>query len=153
MCANSVNRCLLVLALAWSSTALAKLSCTLSSATVAFGLYDPTAAVGDAATGTINVNCNGSFNAVLSLSIGNGAGASYSGGRLMTRTGGQTLLYNLYTTNLLTQVFGDGTGGSFKVNVSGNPRASQPIWGFMPAQQSGVPAGSYLDTIVATISY
>ena len=153
MCSNSVNRCLLVLALVWSSTALATLSCTLSSATVAFGLYDPTAAVGDAATGTITVNCNGNFNAVLSLSKGNGAGASYSGGRLMTRTGGQTLLYNLYTTAWLTQVFGDGTGGSFKVNVSGNNHTSQPIWGFMPARQSGVLSGTYLDTLVATISY
>lgn len=121
---------------------------------VAFGAYDPTSSASLDTTGSVNLNCDHKFSAVLSLSLGNGAGASYSAGRKMTGgVGPATLTYNLYANAARTQVLGDGTGGSVTLAISGNKTYSQPIWARLPGGQLSVLAGSYGDIVVLTISY
>ena len=144
--------CLAILSVV-SGNAHAKLTCNLSGGAAAFGAYDPVTAAEVLTTGSIKVTCNGPFNAVLSLGVGNGAGASYSGGRRMTGSAGGTLIYNLYADAALSRVLGNGTGGSVTLNVSGPNSRTQAIWGRIPGGQNSVRAGSYGDTVVATISY
>jgi spore coat protein U-like protein len=127
-------------------------TCTITSAAVAFGVYDPAAATLDV-TGTLSIHCDGSFNAVLSLGKGTGQGASYGTGRRMTLGGGSdVLIYNLYADSARSRVLGDHTGTSVTLNISGNKDKTQTIWARIPGGQI-VSAGTYADTVVATISY
>lgn len=127
--------------------------CNVTGGGVAFGAYDPTSSANLDTTGSLELRCNSVFNVVLSLSVGNGAGASYSGGRKLTRGGGGTLTYNLYANTSRTQILGDGTGGSVTLNISGHNTYTQAIWARIPGNQRTVSTGSYADTVVATISY
>ncbi len=142
---------LMVAQLFIASNAQAK-TCTITGAAVAFGVYDPAAATADT-SGTLSIHCDGSFSAKLSLGKGAGQGASYAAGRRMTLGGGNAvLIYNLYADAARTRVLGDGTPGSVTLTISGNKDKTQAIWARIPGGQT-VPAGTYADTVVATISY
>lgn len=143
-----------LLAIACIGIAQADNKCSLTGGGVAFGAYNPTSSASLDTAGSLTLDCKGHFHAELSLSDGNGAGASYSGGRKMTRAGGQgTLTYNLYANAARTNVLGDGTGGSVKLRISGNKTYNQTIWARIPGNQRTALAGSYTDTVVATVSY
>jgi len=129
-------------------------TCDVSSNGLAFGVYSPASTANRDAIGSILINCNGSIRATLRLSVGNGAAASYSGGRKMTRSGGTgTLSYNLYANAHRTQVFGDGTDTSVTKQIDRNKSFSQPVYGRIPGAQPTTLAGSYLDTVIITIQY
>jgi spore coat protein U-like protein len=143
----------LLLAFAWSGGALAK-TCDVTGAAVAFGVYDPTSSASLDTTGTLSMVCDEISDAVLSLGIGNGAGASFLAGRKMSRSGGGgTLIYNLYADAARSQVFGDGTGGSVTLKLSGKKTYNQPIFARIRGNQSGIMSGNYADTVLVTISY
>jgi len=72
---------------------------------------------------------------------------------------GDSLKYNIYTTNTYGVVWGDGTGGSstqggnFKL-TNGHPTGSTPwtAYGKIPALQD-VSVGNYSDSITISVSY
>lgn len=129
-------------------------TCDVSSNGLAFGVYSPTSTANRDAIGSILINCNGSIRAELRLSVGNGAAASYAGGRKMTRSGGTgTLNYNLYANAHRTQVFGDGTDTSVTRQIESNKSFSQPVFGRIPGAQRATLSGSYFDTVIITIQY
>jgi spore coat protein U-like protein len=127
--------------------------CDVTGGGVAFGAYDPRPSASLDTTGSLDIQCSNNFHATVSVSLGNGAGASYSGGRRMTRAGGGTLAYNLYANSARTQVLGDGTGASVTLPVSGNKHYTQAIWARILKNQPNAKSGSYTDTVVVTISY
>lgn len=129
-------------------------TCNVSSSGLAFGLYNPNSAANKDSTGTIAVSCDAVVDVKLSLSVGNGTGASYSGGRKMTASGGAgTLAYNVYVREARTAVFGNGTDGSAVVQVNGSKGFSRTVYGRIPGSQLGTRSGSYTDTLVVTIEY
>jgi spore coat protein U-like protein len=129
-------------------------TCSVGGGGLNFGAYDRNAASGVTATGTVYLQCSSSFLAVLSLNVGNGKGATFSGGRRMTVVGGAgTMIYNLYADSGYNRVFGDGTGGSVTVQISGAKRYTQSVWGVIPAGQSALAPGNYADDIYLTVSY
>ena len=129
-------------------------TCNLSSAGLAFGVYNPASSANQDVTGSVVLTCDKKIKAELSLSVGNGVGASYSGGRKMTKSnGGGTLTYNLYANPSRTQVLGDGTDTSVIVQVNGKDTFSQPVYGRIPGGQRTVFSGGYLDTLAVTIEY
>lgn len=127
--------------------------CTLNGGTLAFGAYNPGFIAHVDVLGVMTMDCNGKVQAQLGLSVGNGAGASYSLGRVMTSGTGGSLLYNLYTDPSRTLVLGDGTNGSSRLNLVIQGAVTQAFWGRIPAGQSTVLPGIYVDTLIATISY
>lgn len=130
-------------------------SCHVSTGALAFGAYDTASAAALDVMGSLDIHCSKKVHVELSLGVGNGVGASYSGGRKMTHTGGtNTLTYNLYANAARTQVWGDGTHGSvtLKINRDKN-NFSQTIWARLPARQTTASPGSYQDTVVASIAY
>ena len=134
-------------------TALAE-SCHVSTGAVAFGAYDTASAGNLDAVGTLEIRCSSKVHVVLSLSVGNGVGANFSGGRKMTRVGGTgTLTYNLYANAARTRVLGDDTGGSVTLRVNGKNNTTQTIWGRVANGQHVAETGSYADSVVASISY
>lgn len=130
-------------------------ACTISATGVMFGAYDPRASGPDDGTGAIDIACHPSDQSV-NIALSTGSSGSFSA-RRMSSSAAQ-LDYNLYTGTSRTIVWGDGSGGTSTVtltngNVSGGRRRfSADIFGRIPALQN-VPAGSYVDTIVVTVTF
>lgn len=135
-------------------------TCTVNASSIAFGNYNPLSPVGDAAVGSWTVTCNaiGSGTATVAGTLALSTGLS---GRYASRTmksGLNALQYNIYLTPAYTQIFGDGSAGTFAPSDSGTVSAGQVyqvngnMYGFVPPSQD-VPAGSYVDSIVVTVTY
>ncbi len=136
--------------------AAADAGCSVSASGVAFGNYDGSATSADDATGTITINCfilSGLGGYTIALSPGRDG--SYTARRMISGTA--TLPYQLYADPARTQVWGDGSGGSFTVRsfdiipLLGGSSTYQ-IYGRIPANLSPRP-GAYNDTIIITVSY
>jgi spore coat protein U-like protein len=143
----------LLLAISFCGVAQSKSGCTVASSSMAFGAYNPASLANVDVIGSVDVRCNPPANVKVSVGVGNGAGARYSTGRKMTRVaGGGTLTYNLYLDSARTVVLGDGTDGSTFWNVTGH-QLTFDIFGRIPGSQPTVQAGSYVDTVIVTVSY
>jgi len=140
-----------------SVTATVSANCTIATAPLAFGGYDPIGANAAApldGTGTVTVTCTSGSAATITL----GQGANAAGGstdaiplRRMTDGSSHFLSYFLYQDSGRSTVWGNtgGTGGS----ATGTGAAdSHTVYGRISAGQN-VPAGSYSDTVVATVTF
>jgi spore coat protein U-like protein len=127
------------------------LSCTISATTVAFGNYDPLTGTPTDTTGTVTYQCD--FVVLPTITLSTGASSSYAARQMVS--GAERLNYNLYQDATHLIVWGDGTGGSvsYVASVSFlNLSVPVTVYGRIPAQQNAA-AGSYSDTIVATIHF
>ena len=129
------------------------LTCTFSSVTgLNFGSYDVFNVSPTKATGMIVFSCKktgGRQLMTMDLSMGSGTFANRT-----LRSGGNALTYNLYPDAANSQVWGDGTGGTYQY-VS-DPTDAQvvtlTVYGtVLPGQDVGV--GSYTDTITVTMNF
>jgi spore coat protein U-like protein len=135
-------------------------TCTVSATGIAFGNYNPLSPTGDSAVGSWTVICNaiGSGSATVSgtLTLSTGLSGTYAA-RAM-KSGINALQYNIFLTPSYTQVIGDGSAGTVALSDSGTVTAGQvyqitgSMYGFMPPSQE-VPAGSYADFIIVTVTY
>ncbi len=125
--------------------------CSVSASSVAYGSYDPLAALPVDSVGTVTVSCALSLGYNIALSTG-GAG-SFSPRKLSN--GPDTLNYNLYTDPTYLTIWGDGSGGT--ATVSGAIGLlllpiNHTVYGRIPGGQNAA-AGSYSDTITVTVTY
>jgi len=127
-------------------------ACTISVTSVAFGSYDVFNASALDSSGTVTFNCNNQANHI-SISLGKGTSSTFAP-RTMTK-GSEALGYNLFLDAARTTIWGDGTSGT-SVYTRNNPpnsiNLSVPIYGRVTAAQD-VSAGSYSDTVLATINF
>lgn len=148
--------------------ALAAPSCTVIASSLSFGGYGHQDVLPTDSQNTVTVECE--EDTILSLAtpvnytIALGPGTAGSFASRQMGSGAHTLNYNLYTDLLRTTVWGDGTGGSVTVpgflSVPGcvlilgcTPvSAVSVVYGRIPAGQI-VPAGSYADSILVTVTY
>ena len=141
--------------------AMGAVSCSVTAAGPAFGIYNPLSATPTYANGLVTVSCTllsgGATTVNLVSSYSTGASGSFALRTMLS--GGNTLNYNLFYDAAYTQIRGDGTGGSQTGGASlalspGTPTrtATGTIYGRIPALQDPA-AGSYSDTIVVTITY
>jgi len=103
------------IALAWATPASActLCSCSATASAISFGTYNPASNSPLDASGTVAVNCSGIVSLFGWVEVRAGAGHSGTAlQRTMTRSG-SSLRYNLFTNSARTQVFGDGSGGTF----------------------------------------
>ena len=141
----------LALAFGWSAAARAAANCTFQSVTnVNFGNYDVFGGGNVDSTGSIQIRCTGNPNPWV-LTLDRGANSATYFPRNMINAG--TLLnYNLYLDSGRTQVWGDGTGGTFTVSGSGNGTFTSTVYGRIQAGQDAR-AGLNTDTVVITLSF
>jgi spore coat protein U-like protein len=135
-------------------------TCTVNATGIAFGNYNPLSPAGDSSVGSWTVTCNaigsGSATVAGTLTLSTGSSGSYAG-RTM-KSGTRALQYNIYATPSHSQVIGDGSAGTLALSDSGTVTAGQvyqitgSMYGFMPPSQD-VPAGTYTDSIVVTVTY
>lgn len=131
-------------------------NCTIdASGGVAFGAYDPivtnkTTAL--TANGAVSTTCTNGSSATITLGQGSNADTGSTAAapvRRMLSGTANYLSYQLYSDSGDTTVFDGSTG----VGATGTGSAvSTDVYGSVAAGQN-VPAGSYADTVVATVAF
>jgi spore coat protein U-like protein len=140
-----------------SVTASVTANCTIATAPVAFGAYDPVSANATAAlngTGTVSVTCTNGASTTVTLGQGsNPAGGSTAAApaRRLKDGGTDLLTYSLYSDTGRTTVWGD-TAGTGLAHTGTGTLTALTVYGAVDPGQN-VPAGSYSDTVVATITF
>ena len=126
-------------------------NCTISTGAVAFPSINTLGGNHDA-TGSVTVNCTNGAGWSATANQGGGTGATMATRRMTS--GANTLIYRLYTDAARTSIWGDGSTGTAAVSGTGNGAAQVfTVYGRVPSGQTGVPAGSYSDTVSVTITY
>lgn len=140
----------------------AAVSCGVSATAVDYGTYNVLSATPRDATGTVTATCTllsppaQRVDYVLTLSTG--LSGSFNPRKMFNAA--EVLNYNLFRNNARTQIWGDGTGGTFTVSrrtrnlTPARPTQSQnaTIFGRIPVGQD-VGAGNYLDSITVTMTF
>lgn len=137
-------------------TASVSANCTISTAAVAFGAYDPIVthkASALDASGTVTVTCtNGS---AVTVALGQGQNAdvgSTDAAPLRRMTDGTNFMgYSLFSNAGRTTVWG-ATAETDVEHVGTGAAANLTVYGRVPADQQ-VPAGAYSDAVVATVTF
>ncbi len=138
-------------AASFTVTANIAANCLVSATTLNFGSAGLLNANVEAMN-TINIQCTPSTPWSASLNAGSGAGGTVNL-RRMTGPGAATVAYTIYRNAARTEVWGDGTSGTFTVTGTGNGNAQvQTGYGRVPPQTTPAPA-TYTDTIVVTVTY
>ena len=127
-------------------------NCTISTAALAFGSYDPVAANAASnldGTGRLTVACT--KGATATIGLGNGSNASGSN-RRMSDGGSNYLAYELYSDSGRSTVWNTGSGMLSPVAAPSKVARDFTVYGRISSNQD-VPAGSYGDTVVATVNF
>jgi spore coat protein U-like protein len=138
-------------------TASVTANCTITTAPVAFGAYDPVSTNAAAAlngTGTLNVTCTTGASATLTLGQGsnpNTGSSDTAPARRMKDTGTNFLTYSLYSDSGRSTVWGN-TAGTGLANTGTGVSVPITVYGAVDAGQN-VPAGNYSDTVLATVTF
>jgi len=131
-------------------------NCTITTAAVNFGAYDPIATHASSAlngSGSVTVKCTTGASAAVKLGQGSNADSGSTAAaplRRMKETGSSNYLsYALYSDTNRSTVWEGSTG----VSHTGDGTATQlTVYGQVASNQN-VPAGSYSDTVVATVTF
>ncbi len=126
-------------------------NCTIATTQLSFGSYDPVGVNATAdATGSGQVVIACTKNATANIALGNGGGTDVNSRRLAS--GGNFLPYQLYREDGTT-VWGSGVGtGAVSYNSTSKAPTTLAVHGKIPGG-ADVPAGTYTDTIVATVNF
>jgi len=132
-------------------------TCVVSTTTVAFGVYNPASASNTDSTGAVSVQCTSTTTYTVALDAGSNPGTAGNVNTRQMLAGASNLLpYQLYLDSARSTVWGNGTSGSLNPTsgtFTGNGSAqSYTVYGRITPGQYVAP-GSYVDTVVATVSY
>lgn len=134
-------------------------ACTITAQPLSFGTSNDVDTAIDGAT-TITLDCTAiDTSAEITFNEGTGAGATYDSRKMTDSVSGATIDYGLYIDSARTDFAGDGTSGSALVTDSdGNTGSTGEVqtfdlYGRVFGSQGPKPAGTYTDTVVATVTY
>lgn len=140
------------------SATAAHASCTVSATALAFGTYQPLSFVGHLHSGdvssaaTVSVRCEGVSGYSLRLGpsvVENSIYPRYMG----HSSGGNPMMFNVFTDATYQTVWGDGAVGGLIVNGPLNGTFVHVVYGRIPARQHTLKAGSYSGSLTITVSY
>jgi len=129
-------------------------NCTISTAALAFSQYDPVIANASAdldGTGRVTVACT--KGATPNIGLGTGSSASGSSRRLSDGSGVNYLTYDLFQDSSRSVAW-TNAGSGLLTPVAATSKAARDftVYGRISANQD-VPAGSYTDSVVATVNF
>lgn len=132
-------------------------SCTIGTTTVAFGDYDPvnTNSTTDLDnTGEVSVTCTSGSSATITLGAGANAGGSSTDAAPERRLTDATdfLTYSLFSDSERTTEWGNTELTGVASSGTGNAVA-HTVYGRIDQGQSTVGAGTYSDTVTATVTF
>jgi spore coat protein U-like protein len=128
-------------------------NCTISTSPLAFGAYDPVVANASTnldATGMVTVACTKGATATIGLGLGSNASGNT---RRMTDGSSNFLSYEVYQDSSRSTIWGNS--GAELLSPSAAPSKAMrdfTVYGRIPSNQD-VPAGSYGDTVTATVNF
>jgi len=130
-------------------------TCTISTAGIAFGVYDPVVTHASTpldAAGSVTITCTKGATTTIALNTGTN-GASASGTTRAMAAGTDYLSYEIYQENGRTTMWGTTGVNLFTPPAAPSkaPRTYQ-TYGRVPAAQD-VPTGAYTDTVTATVNF
>ena len=132
-------------------------TCTISTAAVAFGAYDPIVANASTplnGTGTITTTCTSGASPVITLGQGSNAGTGSTNAAPVRRMANASIYlgYALYQDSGHATVWGN-TPATAPAAVAGTGLAQNTtVYGQVAAGQD-LPAATYTDTVVATVTF
>ncbi len=132
--------------------------CIIASTNIAFGNYDPTGTTAVTAQGSVTAKCTKGDSVSVALNQGaNPAGASTAAVPARQMANGTNLLpYHIYIASASTTEWGTGTVGTnepaAQTSTSAGTALTFTTYGSLPAG-ADVPAGSYSDTVIATVTF
>lgn len=135
-----------------SVTATVGDNCTISTAPVAFGAYDPivtNASTPLDGTGTVTITCTQGATTSIELGLGSNANVSQ---RRMKDAGTNYLNYELYQETARTTIWGTTTAKKDTGIAPSSAARAFTVYGRVTAGQD-VPLGSYSDTVLATVNF
>lgn len=138
-----------------SVTATVSNSCTISAGALAFGAYNTVAGSAVDASGTITVACTKGSSNTVTLGQGSNANTGSTDAAPLRRlkdTGTNYLSYSLYQDSGRTTAWANTAGTGLGYSAASSASSNLTVYGRISASQDG-PAGSYSDTVVATITY
>lgn len=129
-------------------------NCTISTTSVAFGSYDPVvtnaAAALDNTGGKVTIACTKGAAPTIALDLGTHSSA---GARRLNAGGTDMLTYELYHDSLGGTVWGT-SGANLKTTTAAPSKAARDYTVFARiAGGQDVAAGTYTDTVVATVNF
>ena len=129
-------------------------NCTITTAPVNFGAYDPVAANATApldGIGTVTVTCTKGAPAKVGLSAGSNAQGTT---RRMSGGAAAYLTYELYKDTGRATVWGDTAEHRPRYPCGAGPKPARPspVYGRVAAAQDAT-VGTYTDTVVATVNF
>lgn len=129
------------------------LGCTITATPIGFGSYVSSSAFPLDATADVNVNCDVGAPYLVRLDAGANSGGTFSPRKMLLGGGGDALNYNLYRNASRSEIWGDGTNGSFIQSGSGTgANVPWPVYGRLPGSQN-VGVGTYADNITVTVEW
>ena len=141
----------------FTATASVVATCTISTANLAFGNYDPittNATTPLDVNGSVTITCTKGAGTYIDLNPGAHAANAVGTTRAMALGTTDYLSYELYQDSAHTTVWGVGNpGNAFVPPVAPSKTARAfPIYGRIPAGQ-GSTVGSYTDTVTASVNF
>lgn len=137
-----------------SFTASARLdgTCTITASPVNFGTTASLASA-QTASGSLSVLCSATMPYSIALNAGTTTGNTIAARRMSLNGAGPGVVsYQLYQDPGYSTLWGDGTSGATYPGTGTGTTQSVPVHGRVPAQATPA-AGTYNDTITATITY
>ncbi len=126
-------------------------NCTISAGALSFGAYNTLAVTAQDGTATLSVACTTGASAPIAL--GFGVNGTTTQRKLTDGAATPNLLsYDLYTDAAHTAVWGNTAGTNDRAYTGTGAADTVTVYGRIPAGQN-VPAGSYTDTVQATITF
>lgn len=134
-------------------------NCVISTVNIAFGNYDPTSATGVTAQGAVNTRCTQGDIVSVALSQGANPSVGTSTAAVPARqmiSGASLLPYHIYIASSGSTEWGTGTVGINEPAPQASVSNAVPLvfttYGAILAGVN-VPAGSYTDTVTATVTF
>ncbi len=120
---------------------------------VNFGFYDTLSGTRLDSTGSVSIDCNLHTDVVLSISASPNSGG-FNPRSMRNPSSGELLNYNLYRNSSRTEIWGDGTQGTYTVSgrVNRNFIRTWTIYGRIPSGQD-VGIGNYGEILVITLTF
>ncbi len=138
-----------------SVTASVASTCTITGNTLAFGAYNTVSGAAVNGSATIAVACTTGTDTFITLDQGaHAAGGSSADAplRRMSDGGANFLAYSLFSDSNRSIVWGGTSNTSADYLATSSAPANMTVYGRIAASQD-VPAGSYTDTVLATIAF
>lgn len=136
-----------------SVTASVSKTCTLTTTAVAFGTYDPAAGTDTTATGAVTVTCTSGTGYTVALDAGANPGtAGDTDTRRMKANTSDYLPYLLYQDAAHTTPWGNSGGEILTGQIGDGSAQTIDVHGVVLKNQY-VAAGSYVDTVIVTVTY